>query len=362
MKIAYVAIYYYPIIGGVETIVKDYAEYFKDKFNILVLTSRTHRDKNIRLNPKSEIINDVAVKRVSWISLLIELIKFRPDMIHLHSYPTNQLIACFLYCKYFNKKLVITGHYHPDHFKTILSKYNIIKRYYYLSMLKKIDLYLSITEDERNSFQKLTDRKVKSIVLPNYVSYNKNRLNYERDLLSIIYLGRVNEIKSIEVLIEAVNIYYGNNNNIRLNIYGESAPSEYVEKLVQISNKNCVTFHKKFIPELEKINKLSEHSIFVLPSKNEAFGIVLIEAMNYGCIPIGCNSGGIKTIIEDSVDGFLFEPDDSVGLSNIFDLIYNMNHDKLSKVRYNANKKVLLKYDKTVIFNTLEKIYYDVCS
>jgi len=53
----------------------------------------------------------------------------------------------------------------------------------------------------------------------------------------------------------------------------------------------------------------------VLPSPDEGLGLSLIEGMAAGAPGIGTNPGGIKEIIKDGVDGFLFGPKDSSDLA-----------------------------------------------
>jgi len=47
--------------------------------------------------------------------------------------------------------------------------------------------------------------------------------------------------------------------------------------------------------------------VLVLPSRNEAFGLVLAEAMRCGIAVMGVNAGGVPEIIDDTQTGLLFE-------------------------------------------------------
>lgn len=50
--------------------------------------------------------------------------------------------------------------------------------------------------------------------------------------------------------------------------------------------------------------------VFVLPSRTEAMGRVLMEAAMVGRARVASRVGGIPTFVEDGVDGLLFEPED----------------------------------------------------
>ena len=50
---------------------------------------------------------------------------------------------------------------------------------------------------------------------------------------------------------------------------------------------------------------MREVDIFILPSKNETFGMVYLEAMASGCITVCSKGDGVDGIIKDSINGFL---------------------------------------------------------
>lgn len=59
---------------------------------------------------------------------------------------------------------------------------------------------------------------------------------------------------------------------------------------------------------------LPAFDVFLLPSKSEAFGYVLVEAGQAGVPVVATNVGGIPDIIKDGVSGLLVSPDDTPAL------------------------------------------------
>jgi glycosyltransferase involved in cell wall biosynthesis len=47
----------------------------------------------------------------------------------------------------------------------------------------------------------------------------------------------------------------------------------------------------------------------VAPSLYESFGLIYLEAMNYGKAVVGCRAGGIPDVVDDGVTGILVEPE-----------------------------------------------------
>ncbi len=66
----------------------------------------------------------------------------------------------------------------------------------------------------------------------------------------------------------------------------------------------------------EKENKLSSADIFVMPTMNEAFGLVNVEAMEYKLPVISTNEGGIPDVVKDGENGLIAERNDSQSLAS----------------------------------------------
>lgn len=79
-------------------------------------------------------------------------------------------------------------------------------------------------------------------------------------------------------------------------------------------------------------------SLFILPSHNEAFGEVFIEAMSYGVPCIGTRTGVMPELIEDNDAGFVVNPGDSKELTNLIIELIESEEDlrKLGQAGFEA--------------------------
>jgi glycosyltransferase involved in cell wall biosynthesis len=63
--------------------------------------------------------------------------------------------------------------------------------------------------------------------------------------------------------------------------------------------------------------EMRAHHVLAVPSSYEGFGIVYLEAMSFGMVPVGSAAGGAAEIIEHGTNGFLATPGDVKGLAGI---------------------------------------------
>jgi glycosyltransferase involved in cell wall biosynthesis len=147
--------------------------------------------------------------------------------------------------------------------------------------------------------------------------------NYSEKGLKIFFVGNISRQKGLHVLIKA--LYQLNNKNISLSIVGrEDIDSKYLEtirKYIEINKlDDQIKFHGVLHGDALREEYL-DHDVFIMPSANEAYGIVFLEAMQFYMPVVGCSSGGTKEIIEDGVNGYLIDPEDSNRLAEIINFL-----------------------------------------
>lgn len=147
-------------------------------------------------------------------------------------------------------------------------------------------------------------------VIPNGISLNVlPRRDYSNRELKILYLGRIEPEKGIDILLEGVAALsrsheYGPISIILAGVGSDEAMRKY-EDMAQKLNLNCTFWG--WADESAKRSLFQACDVFVLPSLREVFPMALLEAMGAGIPCIASDCGSIPDIIEDGVSGVVFE-------------------------------------------------------
>ena len=167
-------------------------------------------------------------------------------------------------------------------------------------LAKDFTQFIVLTEGNKNEW------KSKNIqVIPNplpFFPYEKSTLQNKK----AIAVGKQSYQKGFDRLLNAWALLDPEFQDWQLHIYGKLDESLGLEKQMQnLKIEDQVFFHP---PEKKIEEKYAVSSIFVLSSRYEGFGMVLIEAMSFGipCVSFDCNYGP-SDIIKNNEDGFLVE-------------------------------------------------------
>ncbi len=130
--------------------------------------------------------------------------------------------------------------------------------------------------------------------------------------LQVTFVGNLVPRKGLETLLSAVARL--EDHDWRLTVVGshEAAPASAraaVERVDALEITDRVTFTGEVsATRLESI--LERSHLLAVPARYEGFGMVYLEAMEYGVVPIASAVGGASEFVEDGRNGFLVEPDD----------------------------------------------------
>lgn len=119
----------------------------------------------------------------------------------------------------------------------------------------------------------------------------------------IISVGRLTHQKGFDLLIEIAEIIKQKNPNWEFNIFGTGEDEKMLQNKIDVKNLSNIVKLKGLSHSIEQ--EYLNSSIFLLTSRWESFGLVLIEAMKLGLPVISFECDGPSTIIKDNENGFL---------------------------------------------------------
>jgi glycosyltransferase involved in cell wall biosynthesis len=212
-----------------------------------------------------------------------------------------------------------TSEKHPKSLKWI---YRQVEKAY----LQSIDGFIFNSEATRHAVEALRGEKVSGVVA--YPSGNRFDVTISPHTIvqrahaagpfKMIFVGNIIPRKGLHTLIESLGLIH--DLDWQLSIIGKmDVDPDYIQQIHRLVEakklKNKVEFFGKLPAEQLKEKFMDSHSL-VVPSTYEGFGIVYLEAMGFGVVPIATTAGGAREIIFSGQDGYLVPVEDVLVLAD----------------------------------------------
>ena len=189
-----------------------------------------------------------------------------------------------------------------------------------------------------------------------YNAVKNPHLSNERDPNLIVYAGRLTWNKGVEVLLKAFRIVVKISPELKLKLLGgTSSEVETYQKMASELGLQDKTTFLGSQPKETVLEEFSKARYVVVPSLSEGFGFVVIEAFSVRTPVIGSNTGGIKEIIRNGIDGLLFEPGNHSALAKAMRM-YDQDPKTFTEYGENAYQRFLNTFELDHVVNEL-KVY-----
>jgi len=222
----------------------------------------------------------------------------------------------------------------------------------YFSNIYNFDNIVAISKWEVPLIKRLGKLHDKITIIPNPIPDKY----FESDIKNgkgILYLGRFHPIKDLTTLVKGV----ASSKFSKVTFIG-SGDLDYVDEVsfVERVERVNVDWDRPIYDIDSKIELFDKHEIFVLSSTREAMPISLVEAMSRGKIVISSRTDGGCELIEDGVNGFLFDIKDYKQLGMILNRIKKMSESEKNKIKEAARVSITDRKMSNVM-KSLEKIF-----
>lgn len=201
--------------------------------------------------------------------------------------------------------------------------------------------------------------KIKVFSVPVDRTFFHPRTKEKRGEIILFTCGRLEMQKGFDILLNAMDMLNrkGKLERVQLFIAGSGPLYDTLSDLIKKLN---LAKHVKLlghIPREELAKRYALSDIFVLPTRFESFGIVLLEAMASGLPIIATNTTAVPELVRNGVNGILVPPEDPIELSRaISDLIDDdEKRVMMSKNSLRLSRSIYYTWDRIV--TDLERVY-----
>ncbi len=321
----------------------------KEKYKISLFSWAKGEDKKFvkKINPIKLVENKKKIRSRLWvIPELIRLMRKNKNSILL----TNQTFGSewALIASKLTKTTMIARSGFPLslHTKKLYGKFSLIYIYFKFVEFFVFKFAEKIITTSEHQYRYISKKRKKNIfLLPNYVDIEKfdtTRKYKNNNKLTLVFTGRLTKQKNLEFLLKSIK----NIKNIKLKIVGEGELRMQLENYVNENSLPVEFLGQKKNIELKNIYRTAD--IFIFPSIYEGNPKAMLEAMASRLPVIASNVIGIKQIIIDNVNGFLFNENNSIDLSGKIEKLRSsrerrrIGNNAFEYIKKNHNLKIYL--------------------
>ncbi len=253
------------------------------------------------------------------------------DIVHIQGWWNWVSIMALQVCRWYGVPYVLTPHGSLSDYTFRVSSGLSLKLWLHKLLFKKQlhQTLLHVTSSEERNRLSQALPKAQTIDLPNMLSFpDLLKRRESKDIkLKIVFLGRINKVKNLELLIRSLlQVSFP----FDLNIIGEGDPVYIATLKVIASNHQDIRFTGPLSGD-QKFQALADADILALMSHTENFGNVVIEALSQGTAVMISHHVGTAHFVQTFGLGYVI-PADMDACVNILEKI-NADRTILENIR-----------------------------
>jgi glycosyltransferase involved in cell wall biosynthesis len=263
--------------------------------------------------------------------------------------------------KFFRVKLIY--HLHGKGIREYCNKTVLLNKLYKFAYKNVIVICLS----EKLTYDIETIHKGPIYILNNGIHSTGSigSRNYKNSQIpQLIFLSNLIVSKGVYILIEALKILHQKQINFKCNFIGACSydvrMDSFNDKIKEADLGEKVNYlGALFGYDKEKI--LINSDVFIYPTYEDAFPLVLLEAQSFSLPIVATNEGAIPEIIDDGINGFIVEKRNPHILAEKIEILIN-NERLRNQFGDEGRKKYINNYTLEIFETNLNKILKDIQS
>ena len=291
---------------------------------------------------------------VSLYRLYVSISKFKPNVIHVHSFKAGLLVR--LLSLFSSLNIIYTVHGWPWRGKgAIIGSVAYLFELFFALVKRSVQYIFVDPVSYKHNFstrfirnKSLVINGVEDLLLPPSPNITQNGSP------SFIFVSRAASGKRHDLCVEGFGKYKARGGRGMLFFAGDGTLDELFKSEMYA---RCEGFedYLVFLGSIKDLTDLYiEYDVVVLVSDFEAMPLCLIEGMSFGLAQIGSDTGGVYEII-DATTGALLQDNDPESIANAFE-VFDCE-GKLSLMKKNSRQKFLTRFAVQNMIKSIEKVY-----
>ena len=288
--------------------------------------------------------------------------KIQPDVIHAHSIYVvfNKVIEKLRYMNRLEIPVVMTLHGLPK--PLVLPDGRETTDYNELVADFGFNLVIAVSENVAEALKSHLDPELHDRVLTLYsgidLSVFKPIPNIDKEW-DLAFMGRLEKMKSVDLFPEMLVLLQPNFPDLKMMMTGEGSLKEWLFNEFETRGVSSMVDYQGVVETDDVPRFINKSRIFLYPSREEPFGLSIIEAMACGVPVVSTDVYGPKEIIKNNYDGITVPPDNVVALAGAIEKL--LEDDKIrAMIIENGIKSVKNKFDIKNHARQLLKIYREL--
>ena len=201
-------------------------------------------------------------------------------------------------------------------------------------------------------------KKDKSKIVPgsgvNLEKFKPMEKTKEDGIVRFLFIGRIMKEKGIEEYLKAAEYITNKYSNVEFQILGPFEEEKYKEIILNHKNSKI----KYLGVSYDVRNEIKEVDCIINPTYHEGMSNVLLEGAAMAKPLIASNIPGCREIVDNGVNGYLFEPKNEKNLIDTIEKFLTLNEIEKNKMGLASRQKVERTFDRNIIIKAyLEEIY-----
>ena len=294
---------------------------------------------------------------INSLSKILPVLNHTPDIFHIQW--AKSLPFWFFLKELFGVKIVLSlrgSHinYSADADEWLAHKYN--------TLFPKVDKMHAVSEKIISKAEEYGAEKDKIDVIYSTLDFkllNKFEKNHYEPHTPFRFLsvGRFHWVKGYQYSLSAIEKLKKLNKEVEYTIISNNRVSE--EILYQIDDLSLDDNVKIFYPSSQSdvYNAIRESDCFILPSVEEGISNVVLESLAIGLPVVSSDCGGMREVIENGINGYIFPARDIISLQNLLLKIIDLDIHERKKIINKGKNYIQDNFDSKLIKSRFHNLY-----